>query len=163
MMGCMSFVTYQCGDYVFRHGGASDQFVIIVTGSVAVELPGGQLIPRHQGDFFGERGLLKGSTTHSANVIVGTLGLRALEMSRKKFRALSSTRRSLYDVIMARLNEHIYDGEQELLERRASGDNLDVATVTETPPPPPPPPGVGGGDLHPPHPRFAGQGASPAG
>ncbi len=31
---------------------------------------GGQHIPRHQGDFFGERGLLKGSSVHSADVIV---------------------------------------------------------------------------------------------
>ena len=40
VMCCMQFKTYEYGQYIFKRGGPSDRFVIIVQGSARVVLPG---------------------------------------------------------------------------------------------------------------------------
>jgi len=58
LVGCASNVRFQAGDYVFREGGAADQFYLIREGKVALEVcaPSRESISVHtlgQGDVLG--------------------------------------------------------------------------------------------------------------
>ena len=119
----MKIQTYFKADYIFRKGEPSDSFIVIVSGTANVVLPGGQHIPRSEGEFFGERGMLKNASVHSADVVVSSKeGMTALVMSRLHFRSLSSSHRAVYDAVIQAMKQYTNDARQNQDEEEMHQD-----------------------------------------